>query len=211
MTLEEAYKAIMDHISVTDAMRSRILTNIQHTDFHAKPAAVLPFPARRMAVAAACLALLVVGAATLPTLFSPSQPGTSSGVQSGLPNMAAASSLSELSQLVGFEVKSLTKLPFAATDTQYMSYGGAMAQVTYSGETQSLVFRQTTGSTDPSGDYTVYADTVILSLGDCSVTLKGESGAYLLALWQDGTYSYSIHSSEAYSEAEWADLLSGVE
>ena len=60
--MEEAYKAIMDHISVTEAMRSRILTNIQHTDFHAKPAAVLPFPARRMAVAAACLALLVVGA-----------------------------------------------------------------------------------------------------------------------------------------------------
>lgn len=112
---------------------------------------------------------------------------------------------------MGFEVKSLTKLPFAVTDTQYMSYGGTMAQVTYSGETQSLVFRQTTGSTDPSGDYTVYADTVILSLGDCSVTLKGESGAYLLALWQDGTYSYSIHSSAAYSEAEWADLLPGVE
>ena len=77
----------------------------------------------------------------------------------------------------------------------------------YIGETQSLVFRQTEGNTDPSGDYTAYTDIMMLELGDITVTLKGEAGMYCLAVWQDGAYSYAAKSSESYSDAVWMDIV----
>ena len=204
--MREAYRDAMNHIAVTEEMRVRILTNIQNTDLHAPKSRSHPFPVRYLAVAA-CFALLIAGAIALPGSRTPIQSENPSGVQNGILDKVDVHSLQALSQFVGFEVELLTELPFDVIETQYAAYGQDLAEVKYVGKTQSLVFHKIAGNTDPSGDYTAYSDTLILEVGRISVTLKGESGMYSLAVWQDGEYSYSLKSDMPFSNDEWVSIL----
>lgn len=204
--MSETYKEAMNHIVVTEEMKLRILENIQHVNWEKKNVASFVWPKRYMAVAA-CLTVLIIGAVSLTTLNIPNQPENPSGMQSGVLNMTNASSADELSQLVGFEVQDLKDVPFDITEIQYTSYGGELAEIKYIGETQNLVFRKAAGNIDPSGDFASYSDTVTLDFDSISVTLKGESGAYALAIWQDGSYSYSMKSSVPLTKTEWTSVL----
>ena len=66
MTLRKRYEVIMEHITVTDEMRRRILANIQSP---ASPRRGRP-TVRKMLAAAACLVLILAGAALLPRSFT---------------------------------------------------------------------------------------------------------------------------------------------
>ena len=50
-----------------------------------------------------------------------------------------------------------------------------------------------------------------LTVNDCAVTLKGEADSYTLAIWQDGTYSYSLSLSAGQPASVWAELIEGVQ
>ena len=50
-----------------------------------------------------------------------------------------------------------------------------------------------------------------LTVNDCAVTLKGEADSYTLAIWQDGTYSYSLSLSAGQPASVWASIVEGVE
>ena len=166
---------------------------------------------RRLAVAA-CAALLLAGAVALPYLSRErAEEGSPSGDQSGLWERTEAASPQELSQLVGFPVETLGAVPFEMTDVQYTAYGGGLAETTYSDGEQSLVFRKTMGQTDPSGDYTAYEVQTTVEVDSSTVTLHGMEDGYCLAVWQDGTYSWSIRSATAYSIAVWTEILESVE
>ena len=82
--------------------------------------------------------------------------------------------------------------------------------MTYLGETQSVTLRKLAGDADPSGDYSSYSDTLVLTRDGYCVTLSGEGSLYSLAVWQDGTYSYSISASQACSEETWESILEGM-
>ena len=45
-------------------------------------------------------------------------------------------------------------------------------------------------------------------LPEDNVTLKGQDQRYTLALWTDGTYTYSLRLSTGLSADEWQALLS---
>jgi hypothetical protein len=60
---------------------------------------------------------------------------------------------------------------------------------------------------DPSGDYTQYEEEQALSINGTSVALKGENGRYALALWQKGTYGYSLRLTEGIDLEAWEQLL----
>lgn len=204
--MRQAYREVMDHIAVTEDMRERVLQHIRTMDLPAAKDRARTVWTRRLA-AAACFAVLVVGAVTLPQIHTPSQGENPPEVEHGVWNRTQAASLEELSQVVGFAVEGLETLPFPVVETSYTAYGKEMAEVTYTGETQSLVYRKTAGSTDPSGDYTAYSHVLVLELETGTVTLKGEEGSYCLALWEDGTYSYSARTSQGYSQDQWVQLL----
>mgnify|MGYP000579819928 FL=1 len=166
--MREAYKDVMDRIVVAQEMQMRILRTIRTTEFQPRRRSA-PIPARRVAIAA-CLALLVIGAVTLPR-FQTQLPGEDpSGVQNGIWSVTQASSLQELSQLVGFQVEELGDLPFAVTETEYQAYPGGLAEVIYLGETQSVTLRKLAGDGDPSGDYSAYSNTLVLTMEGYSVT-----------------------------------------
>lgn len=207
MTLGKAYDEIMEKIEVTPEMRERVLKRVAAEDIApAKPKA-LSFPKlKRYLSAAACLVLAVAGAAVLPRLIRSQPPGNVQIV----PQIEEAASLDELSALVGFEVEAGFALPFEPEETTYCAYWNELAQIQYSGQGQTATYRQSVGTADNSGDYTAYGDVAGITAGGLPVTLKGDGGAYLLAVWTDGAFSYSLRLSQGAPETEWLDIISAM-
>ena len=123
MTLTK-YDEIMNHIHVTEEMSERITANLRRMSV--APVRQTP-PSRKwirkIVSAAACLMVLIAGAAVLPSILQPadnigvdpnlsigaSQPGSSDLTQAA--DIETCASLSELSETVGFAVKE-PSLPF---------------------------------------------------------------------------------------------------
>lgn len=210
MTLSEAYREIMAQITVTDEMRERVLTQVRQAGPRSRTPSPSPSTFRRYWAAAACLAVLVAGAAVLPQFLPLAETVPTPGVVAPIPDFKEVASAQALSEAVGFQVPELTQLPFPVTETTYTAFGSQMAQICYSGADQSLVFRMAAGTDDPSGDYTAYTQTQTAEIGTYTVTLKGDDGTFSLALWQDGSYSCSIRSSQGYPLEQWEDILLGI-
>lgn len=201
----KAYDEIMDKIEVTPEMRQRVLARIAAEDIAPAKAKVVSFPAwRKYLSAAACLVLIIAGAAVLPRLLGLETPPPPVLVPS---DIQEAGSLRELSDLVGFQVTERFKLPFEIEQTAYRAYGNELAEITYTGAGQTTSYRQSPGTEDNSGDYTAYGDVVEITAHGLSVTLKGDGGAYVLAVWTDGIFSYSLRTTHGLTAAEWRGLL----
>ena len=199
------YDEVMEKLEVTPEMRARILQNVetQMAEPRKKPNRL-----RRFAALAACLAILLVGAAALPKLISSPAPEESETTIAN--GMVEVASKEELSEAVGFPVKSAQSLPFFPQSIYYTSYWGEMAQIDYENGGSTACFRQSLGEEDNSGDWSEYPAQKSLTVNGCAVTLKGEADSYTLAIWQDGTYSYSLSLSAGQPASVWAELIEGV-
>ena len=199
------YDEVMEKLEVTPEMRARILQNVetQMAEPRKKPNRL-----RRFAALAACLAILLVGAAALPKLISSPTPEESETTIAN--GMVEVASKEELSEAVGFPVKSAQSLPFFPQSIYYTSYWGEMAQIDYANGGSMACFRQSLGEEDNSGDWNEYPAKESFTVNGCAVTLKGEADSYTLAIWQDGTYSYSLSLSAGQPASVWAELIEGV-
>lgn len=199
------YDEVMEKLEVTPEMRARILQNVetQMAEPRKKPNRL-----RRFAALAACLAILLVGAAALPKLISSPTPEESETTIAN--GMVEVASKEELSEAVGFPVKSAQSLPFFPQSIYYTSYWGDMAQIDYANGGSTACFRQSLGEEDNSGDWSEYPAQKSLTVNGCAVTLKGEADSYTLAIWQDGTYSYSLSLSAGQPASVWESIVEGV-
>ena len=199
------YDEVMEKLEVTPEMRARILQNVetQMAEPRKKPNRL-----RRFAALAACLAILLVGAAALPKLISSPAPEESETTIAN--GMVEVASKEELSEAVGFPVKSAQSLPFFPQSIYYTSYWGEMAQIDYENGGSTACFRQSLGEEDNSGDWSEYPAQKSLTVNGCAVTLKGEADSYTLAIWQDGTYSYSLSLSAGQPASVWESIVEGV-
>ena len=201
--MKSRYSEIMDRIEVTDDMRSRILSNIQAADIPPETQRkVISFPIGSYLSVAACLVILLVGAFTLSRIWTPEPP-----IVQDMFAIVEVPALQELSEAVGFEVHDIIGLPFEVKETLYTAYGHDLAQIEYRGDTQSAIYRKSVGSEDNSGDYTDYPEAEEISAGGCNLTLKGENGLYVLAIWQNGDYAYSLSLSEGITSEALTELL----
>ncbi len=200
------YDEVMEKLEVTPEMRARILQNVetQMAEPRKKPNRL-----RRFAALAACLAILLVGAMALPKFISSPVPEESETMIAN--GMVEVISKEELSEAVGFPVKSAQSLPFFPQSIYYTSYWGEMAQIDYANGGSTACFRQSLGEEDNSGDWSEYPAQKSLTVNGCAVTLKGEADSYTLAIWQDGTYSYSLSLSAGQPASVWAELIEGVQ
>ena len=217
MTLKRRYDRIMEHIEVTDDMRRRVLQNLREAQAREAgeegQAAQAPSAGgrriwKRYLPLAACLAIAVaVGAVTLPH-----QQGQDQAAAPALTGSAVVdcSSADKLSQVVNFTVEDLEGLPFQVEQRDYTAYQAELAEITYSGEDQTAVFRKSPGSGDISGNYEDFETVSEVSVSPYVVTLKGQAGAYRLALWSDGEFAYSLQFSSALPEQDWVDLLAVI-
>ena len=204
------YRELMEQVNLTPEARERILTNVQQADLSSQPEKVVPFPRRRQtwrrwASLAACLVVVVAVLVAVPLLRE--QPDTAPPVQV-LPPFRQVDSLDALSEAVGFPVTEVSKLPFDPVSTTYTAYDEGTAEITYTGpDGQTATYRQSLGTADNSGDDTLYEDTQVVP--ENNATLKGQDQRYTLALWTDGTYTYSLRLSSALSADAWQALLDG--
>lgn len=199
------YDEVMEKLEVTPEMRARILQNVetQMAEPRKKPNRL-----RRFAALAACLAILLVGAMALPKFISSPTPEESETTIAN--GMVEVASKEELSEAVGFPVKSAQSLPFFPQSIYYTSYWGEMAQIDYANGGSMACFRQSLGEEDNSGDWSEYPAQKSLTVNGCAVTLKGEADSYTLAIWQDGTYSYSLSLSAGQPASVWESIVEGV-
>lgn len=208
MTLNRKYNEAMEHIEVTPEMRSRILDNIENIDFaEKKRTKIVRFPnIKRFATLAACLAVMLVGALTLPNLLDISnEPPV---IENN--DIVEVSSVEELSKTVGFEVSEPGNLPFEPESVVYTAYWAEMAEIIYTNDEQTVAFRKGIGSDDVSGDYNSYELTSEISVNDINATLKGNGETYTLAIWTDGEFAYSLSLSEGVGEAGWIEMLQSI-
>ena len=199
------YDEVMEKLEVTPEMRARILQNVETQ--MAEPCKK-PNRLRRFAALAACLAVLLVGAMALPKFISSPVPEESETMVAN--GMVEVTSKEELSEAVGFPVKSAQSLPFFPQSIYYTSYWGEMAQIDYANGGSMACFRQSLGEEDNSGDWSEYPAQKSLTVNGCAVTLKGEADSYTLAIWQDGTYSYSLSLSAGQPASVWESIVEGV-
>lgn len=207
MTLGRSYDELMSRIQVTDAMRARVLHRLEQE----APSASRSRSRSRLRpalAAAACLAVLIAGASVLPRMYTPTPLPTPSGPLTVVPGFQDVSSAAELAETVGFAVSDLQGLPFLVERSTYTAYDDTMAQIRCEGGDQWALFRKSAGMEDNSGDYTAYAAQLSYDLDGLAVTLKGDTqDSYLLAVWTDGTYSYSLKLSSPLSQTQWDDLI----
>lgn len=206
--MNRKYNEAMEHIEVTPEMRSRILNNIENIDFaEKKRTKIVRFPnIKRFATLAACLAVMLVGALTLPNLLDISnEPPV---IENN--DIVEVSSVEELSKTVGFEVSEPGNLPFESESVVYTAYWAEMAEIIYTNDEQTAAFRKGIGSDDVSGDYNSYELTSKISVNDINATLKGNGETYTLAIWTDGEFAYSLSLSEGVGDAEWIEMLQTI-
>lgn len=207
MTLGQSYDELMSRIQVTDAMRARVLHRLEQDAPSVSRSRSRP-RLRPALAAAACLAVLVAGISVLPRMYAPTPLPTPSGPLTVTPGLQDVSSAAELAETVGFGVSDLQGLPFLVEQSTYTAYNGTMAQIRCEGGDQWALFRKSAGTEDNSGDYTAYAAQLSYDLNGLSITLKGDTqDLYLLAVWTDGTYSYSLKLSAPLSQTQWDDLI----
>lgn len=199
------YDEVMEKLEVTPEMRARILRNVEA---QAAQPCKKPNRLRRFAALAACLAVLLMGAMALPKFISSPVPEESETMVAN--GMVEVTSKEELSEAVGFPVKSAQSLPFFPQSIYYTSYWGDMAQIDYANGGSTACFRQSLGEEDNSGDWNEYPAQESLTVNGCAVTLKGERDSYTLGIWSDGTYSYSLSLSAGQPASVWESIVEGV-
>ena len=212
----------MEEIQVTDEMRDRILQNIANTEIQKKSSvkkAARFYRWQKYSLTAACLALLLVGAATLPRVWSgngqeSAGPGNEmnteelvSGSQWGLQECSSAEALSKAA---GFPVEDLEKIPFTAQETNYIYLGDGLAEIRYYGAAEERMdYRKSVGEEDNSGVYLEFDRVQEEEVNGIQVTLKGNADRVYLILWQKDGFSYSIYDEEGISAEDALDWLNG--
>lgn len=209
MILMKRYEEIMNRIEVTEEMRARVLQNVTAAVEKQPQPRVSSFAGwKRILSAAACIALLLVGAGYVRLRQTPvvEEPPTLEGVM----GMQEVPSSEELSAAVGFAVEEPQQLPFEVSARTYTSYWGDMAEILLEGEGESARFRMQKGSGDTSGDWNQYANEAEISFDGVSGVLKGDDAGFTLAVWEKDGFSYSLSLSSPQPQQAWEEIIAAV-
>lgn len=207
------YDRIMEHVTLSEAARKRILNNAAREASHGNP--VVPFPVFRRYIrpmtAAACLVLLLTCTVAVPQLISRNTPtetaGDEFGPVLGVFHVTEAASASELAETVGFAVETSEVLEDRASEISYLAYGKDLAEIRYQNADSDIRFRKSPGSEDNSGDYNEYPSVLTCTAAKRTVLLKGEGESFSLAIWEEDGYSYSLSVSPGVSQETLCEYI----
>ena len=198
MTLSDKYHEIMEHVYVTEAMKTRV-RSAMHESVAQKYSGRNLIPA----IAVACICMEVVaGVLVGKNMRHDSEGTTEENTVAVVYDVTECASVDELSRVLGFTVTELNNLPFEVEKTTYYACWKEYAEISYEGTSQTALYRVTQGNTDISGDYNVYDDVKEVQTDDSVVTLKGDASGYVLAIWQKDGYSYSIAFTSPETETQ---------
>lgn len=220
------YHEVMEKIEVDDAMRDRILNNIEKTDLTSEDSSkIRQFPAWRRSMrplaTVACLAVVVLAAWGGRNLLLAGTQNTMAdevAIDDGNEaNANAVDAYAEDADLEGavavvpqiVECNSAEELSgvvgFAVKDLTGLPFTVTqttyiaywdIAEITYIGNGEYLTYRKSAGEEDNSGDYNEYEDTLSIDYDTTCLTLKGADNSYNLCTWQSDGYAYSLGYSK---------------
>lgn len=207
METKQAYRQIMDAVSVTPEVERRVLAGLRRSlDPGRRPAALRWQPR----LAAACAALLLCGAAALPLWLDSRAPAETPPVQVTW-GAQQFDSVGELADSLSYPLLLPAEVPDGYALERIRCLQGQLAEVVWRGtDGQSLTYRMAPGEQDVSGDFTAYGWEETLTAGAYTVTCKGEDALVFLAVWSDGTYSFSLHASAGLTTAQTAELIESL-
>jgi hypothetical protein len=198
----------MNNIEVTTEIRDRILNNINQLDLNKISNKVVTFNKYKKYLSiAACFAILLVGSVAIHnTMNFMKHP-----VEQTIPEIVEYSSLSELSEAIGFSVKEVQNVPFEVEKVQYNAYWKELGEIQYIGENNTLTIRVSAFNEDISGDYSVYSDTKNITISGHSVTIKGDDNKYSLAVWESDGISYSMNFEQSVPEQVMVTTINSLQ
>lgn len=91
---------------------------------------------------------------------------------------------------------------------------GELIQVFYENpeeQEDEILMRKGAGSDDISGNYEEFEEISTAAAGDLEVTLKGNDGKVIVAVWTTGSYTFSIQADKGISQGEMLSLVEAVQ
>lgn len=206
--MESKYNKVMNNIEVTTEIRDRILNNINQLDLNKISNKVVTFNKYKKYLSiAACFAILLVGSVAIHNTMN----YMNDPVEQTIPEIVKYSSLSELSEAIGFSVKEVQIVPFEVEKVQYIAYWKELGEIQYIGENNTLTIRVSAFNEDISGDYSVYSDTKNITISGHSVTIKGDDSKYSLAVWESDGISYSMNFDQSVPEQVMVTTINSLQ
>lgn len=192
------YEEIMDRVELTPEMRQRVLQNVEKTRIRKRRRLT-----RQLTALAACLAIVLCGWFVWQSRNAQEpEPDVMA-----IPQIEEMDSIEALSGKTGIPLEELTGIPFPVEHTRYVFYWENLAEIEYSGGSDTLCYRKSQGTEDNSGDYNDYPRQETLEVGGNAVTLKGAEEGFTLAIWTDGSYAYSVSVTEPLSQDAFQAFL----
>ena len=192
------YEEIMDRVELTPEMRQRVLQNVEKTRIRKRRRLT-----RQLTALAACLAIVLCGWLVWQSRNAREpEPDVMA-----IPQIEEMDSIEALSVKTGIPLEELTGIPFPVEHTRYVFYWENLAEIEYSGGSDTLCYRKSQGTEDNSGDYNDYPRQEALEVGGNAVTLKGAEEGFTLAIWTDGSYAYSVSVTEPLSQEAFLAFL----
>lgn len=215
------YHETMDKIQIDEEMHDRVMAAVKSRRKRPAPLymRVMPFAACLVVALAAVIIVpkLIGGGIGVSSVSSDVTVGAElsadddsydeTGDMNAMFAPVECSSAEELSQSIGFEFSDPASLPFEAESAEYYNLFNEIAEATYHSGDMTACYRKSLGTDDNSGDFNEYPDIVTEDINGHSVTLKGSDGEYVLAVWTDGEYSYSIMLSQGQSTEQWRGMI----
>lgn len=199
------YKELMDHVTVTEEMRERILNSMEEKIQLRRKRKRLYLQG---SLTVAAMVVFMTGAG-LYMLKMPAHGRAPVQMEEAIPDIKEVSSVREMSELLGFTVPEPT-MPFDVETTTYLVNWGELGEIDYEGKDQSAYFRISREEGDNSGDYNEYENITTEKINSTSVTLKGNQDNWNLAIWQDGEYSCSLGFSEGITVQQMRDIIEKI-
>lgn len=139
----------------------------------------------------------------IPRITKPSDPDAES-VTIAAPMVECASE-EEAEQMAGFDITVMDLSSYSNVTWTYYEEG--MIEVSAAKDDNGITIRKAEGIDDISGDYTVYET----EKQDNGVTIRMNHDKAYSAWWSDGTYSFSVSSSNGLNEDEMLALVSEID
>lgn len=106
--------------------------------------------------------------------------------------------LDEARKAVGFLFSVPTYLPENYKMEDIIVISNDVAEIFYIKDNKEILYRTAKGSSDISGNYTVYKEAKTAMIGNTEVTVKGNGGLINLATWTKDGICFSLNFDEAY-------------
>lgn len=117
--------------------------------------------------------------------------------------------LEDAAAAAGFELTAPDTLDSYPQRT-VQTMGKDMIQIFYENDEHSVLVRKAAGDSDISGDYNVYSQNGTMDVDGLTVSVRGNDGLIMVAIWSNGGYTYAVDSDAGMSAENMSELIQNV-